>query len=62
MKIQDIRQKSDDELRKTLYDLQKDQLNLRFQAATAELDSSAKFRQIRRSIARVKTIINERKQ
>ena len=62
MKIEDIRQKSDDELRKVLHDLQKDQLNLRFQAATAELESSAKFRQTRRSIARIKTIINERKQ
>ena len=61
MKIADIRQQSDDELRKSLIDLQKEQFNLRFKAASEELEAPARFRQIRRDIARIKTVINQRK-
>ena len=61
MKIADIRQQSDDELRKSLIDLQKEQFNLRFKAASEELETPARFRQIRRDIARIKTVINQRK-
>ena len=61
MKIADIRQQSDDELRKSLIDLQKEQFNLRFKAASEELETPARFRQIRRDIARIKTVVNQRK-
>ena len=61
MKIADIRQQSDDELRKSLIDLQKEQFNLRFKAASEEVETPARFCQIRRDIARIKTVINQRK-
>ena len=61
MKAADLRAKSDDELRDQLLDLRKEAFNLRFQAASGQLENTANVRQVRRDIARVKTIIGERK-
>jgi len=59
-KIGDIRAKSADELNAMLLDLRKEQFNLRFQRATGQLEAVNRIREVRRSIARVKTIIGER--
>ena len=59
-KIADVRAKSPDELEGMLIDLRKEQFNLRFQRATGQLEAVARVRQVRRDIARVKTIMAER--
>ncbi|MBS9476665.1 50S ribosomal protein L29 [Ancylobacter radicis] len=55
-KASDIRTKTADELSDELLKLKKEQFNLRFQKATGQLDNTARVRQIRRDIARVKTV------
>ena len=55
-KIGDIRAKSADELNTMLLDLRKEQFNLRFQRATGQVENTARIRQIRRDIARLKTV------
>jgi large subunit ribosomal protein L29 len=60
MKAEDIRQKSDDELKEQLLDLKKEAFNLRFQAASGQLENTARVKQVRRDIARVKTIMGDR--
>ena len=60
MKIEDLRQKSDDELKDQLGSLQKEAFNLRFQAASGQLENTARVRQVRRDIARIKTIVAQR--
>jgi len=55
-KASDIRTKTTDELSDELLKLKKEQFNLRFQKATGQLENTARVRQIRRDIARVKTI------
>lgn len=61
MRIQDVRAKSDDELKAQLVDLRKEAFNLRFQKASGQLENTARARQVRRDLARVKTILNERR-
>jgi large subunit ribosomal protein L29 len=56
MKTSDLRGKSKDELRNELEDLKKEQFNLRFQAASGQLENTARVRQVRRDIARIQTI------
>lgn len=56
MKAQDIRSKSPDELDEQLEDLSKEAFNLRFQQASGQLENTARVRQVRRDIARIKTI------
>ncbi len=60
MKVADVRAKSDDELREQLTDLRKEAFNLRFQASSGQLENTARVRQVRRDIARIKTVLNER--
>lgn len=62
MKPADIRAKSDDELRDELRDLKKEAFNLRFQRASGQLENTARVRDVRRDIARVQTVLNERRQ
>lgn len=52
--------KTNDELKDELISLKKEQFNLRFQKASGQLDNTARMRQVRRDIARVKTILNTR--
>lgn len=61
MKAEDLRQKTPDELGDELAALRKEQFNLRFQAASGQLENTARVREVRRDIARVKTIMNERR-
>ena len=60
MKIEDVRVKNDGELESELMALKKEQLNLRFQRATGQLENTARVRSVRRDIARIKTILNQR--
>ena len=61
MRAEDVRAKTADELVDALRDLKKEQFNLRFQRATGQLESSARVRIIRRDIARIKTILGQRR-
>ncbi len=56
----DVRAKTPDELSTMLLDLRKEQFNLRFQRATGQQEGTARVRQVRRQIARVKTIMAEK--
>ncbi|MCG8361434.1 MAG: 50S ribosomal protein L29 [Kiloniellales bacterium] len=62
MKAGDLRAKSEDELKDSLLDLRKEQFNLRFQKASGQLENTARVRQVRRDIARIKTILRDRQQ
>ncbi len=57
MKATDLPTKTADELKDTLMDLRKEQFNLRFQKASGQLENTARARQVRRDIARVKTVL-----
>jgi large subunit ribosomal protein L29 len=59
MKAADVRAKSADELKTQLGDLQKEAFNLRFQKASGQLENTGRVRQVRRDIARIKTIIGQ---
>jgi large subunit ribosomal protein L29 len=61
MKVEDLRQKSDDELNQQVLDLRKEAFNLRFQRASGQLENTARVRQVRRDIARIKTVLHERR-
>jgi large subunit ribosomal protein L29 len=56
MKASDHRVKTPDELKDALLDLKKEQFNLRFQRATGQLENTGRVREVRRDIARVKTL------
>jgi large subunit ribosomal protein L29 len=56
----DLRTKSDDQLAGDLADLKKEAFNLRFQAATNQLERPARIKEVRRDIARIKTLQAER--
>ncbi len=60
MKIADIRQKSEDELSEELLKLNKEAMNLRFQKASGQLENTAQIRKVRRTIARIKTVLKQR--
>lgn len=57
MKAEDLRAKSADELKTELMSLKKEAFNLRFRKATGQLEDTARVRQVRRDIARIKTTI-----
>ena len=56
----ELRNKTPDELRDQLVALKKEAFNLRFQQATSQLENTARMRLVRRDVARVKTILNEK--
>jgi large subunit ribosomal protein L29 len=60
-KAVDVRAKTPDELSALLLDLRKEQFNLRFQRAVGQQEGVGRVRQVRREIARVKTIMTEKK-
>ncbi|OUS16253.1 50S ribosomal protein L29 [Rhodospirillales bacterium 47_12_T64] len=57
MKSSDLRTKTADELKEEMVNLRKEQFNLRFQQASGQLENTARCRQVRRDIARVKTVL-----
>ena len=61
-KISDLRVKSDDQLTADLAELKREAFNLRFQAATNQLERPARIKEVRRDIARIKTLQTERSQ
>ena len=60
MKAADVKQRSNDELAEQLIDLRKESFNLRFQRASGQLENTGRVRQVRRDIARIKTVVKER--
>ena len=60
MKAQDLRQKSVEELKAELIGLLREQFNLRIQASTGQLSQTHTLKQVRRDVARVKTLLNEK--
>ncbi|MFD2430223.1 50S ribosomal protein L29 [Sphingobium scionense] len=58
--VADLKTKSDDELSTELNNLKREQFNLRFQAATNQLEKPSRVREVRRSIAQIKTLQTER--
>lgn len=58
--IEDLRPKSDDQLSEQLSELKREAFNLRFQAATNQLEAPARIREVRRTIAKIKTLQTER--
>jgi large subunit ribosomal protein L29 len=60
MKADDLRAKTVDELKDQLVTLKKEQFNLRFQQASGQLENTARVRQVRRDIARIKTLLTEK--
>ena len=58
--IADLRTKTDDELTTSLGDLKREAFNLRFQAATSQLEKPSRVREVRREIAQIKTLQSER--
>ncbi|TNE37039.1 MAG: 50S ribosomal protein L29 [Alphaproteobacteria bacterium] len=58
MKAQELLGKTPDELKTELLKLKKEQFNLRFQKASGQLENTARQRQVRRDIARIKTVMS----
>jgi len=59
-KKEDLRVATDDQLQTQLSDLKREQFNLRFQSATNQLEKPSRVREVRRTIARIKTLQNQR--
>ena len=62
MKIDELKSKTTDQLKSILTDLKKESFNLRFQKANGQLENTARVRVVKRSVARVLTIINNKQQ
>jgi large subunit ribosomal protein L29 len=60
MKIDEIRGMTPDQLSETLLNLKKEQFNLRFQAATGQVEKTHRVDQIRKDIARIKTVLRSK--
>ncbi|MDO6965880.1 50S ribosomal protein L29 [Rhizobium alvei] len=60
MKASDVRALSADQLTEEIAKLKKEQFNLRFQQATGQLEKTARFNEIRKDIARIKTIARQK--
>jgi large subunit ribosomal protein L29 len=60
VKVQEIRDLNDKDLEKKLDDLKEELFNLRFQMTTGQLDNVMRLREVKRSIARVKTVQRQR--
>jgi large subunit ribosomal protein L29 len=58
--IDDLKVMSDDQLQQQLAELKREQFNLRFQAATNQLEKPSRVREVRRTIARIQTVQNQR--
>ena len=58
--MEDLRTKTDDQLTEALTSLKREQFNLRFQAATNQLERPARVKEVRRQIAQIKTLQGER--
>ena len=61
MKAQDVRQMTEDQIGDEVVRLKKEQFNLRFQRATGQLENTARVRQVRRDIARIQTVVRQKR-
>lgn len=59
MKISELRGKTFDQLNSLLLDLKKEAFNLRFQKVSGELEKTSRVREVRRTIAKIKTLLND---
>ena len=60
MKAQELKEKSPEQLREQLLSLKKEAFNLRFQQATGQLEKSSRINEVRKDIARIKTIARQK--
>ena len=60
MKFDELNKQSDDQLVDQLAELKREQFNLRFQAATNQIEKPSRVREVRRTIAQIKTLQSER--
>ncbi len=60
MNIKEIREKSNEELTKEVSSLKEELYTLHFQQATGQLENPMRMREVRRTIARIKTVLTER--
>ena len=60
MKIEELKNKTLDQLRSILIDLKKESFNLRFQKANGQLENTSRVKVVKRSVARVLTLINNK--
>jgi large subunit ribosomal protein L29 len=60
VKAEELRGKSPDQLRDNLVALKKEAFNLRFQQATGQLENTARMNAIRKDVARIKTVLNQK--
>ena len=60
MNIKEVREKSSDDLQKTLQDYKVELFDLRFQRATGSIENPMRIRELKKSIARIITVLNER--
>ena len=60
MKVEDIRKKTNDHLKTELSNLYKESFNLRFQKSSGQLENTSRIFKVRKLIARIKTIMNEK--
>ncbi len=60
MNVKEIRDKSNEELAQEITSLKEELFNLRFQKATGQLENPARMREVKKTIARIKTVITER--
>ena len=60
MKASEVHSKTDDELKEQILDLRKESFNLRFQKTSGQLENTVRIQQVRRDIARVKTVLHSR--
>ena len=61
LKVEDVRRMSDDEMDAEVLKLKKERFNLRFQRATGQLENTARIREARRDIARIKTVARQKR-
>lgn len=59
MKTSELRSKSEDQLKSMINDLRKESFNLRFQKSGGSLENTTRIREVRRTLARIKTLLNE---
>ncbi|NUB44523.1 50S ribosomal protein L29 [Fertoebacter nigrum] len=60
MLASELKDKTPDQLRDSLVALKKEAFNLRFQQATGQLENTARMRAVRRDVARIKTVLNQK--
>jgi large subunit ribosomal protein L29 len=60
MKADELKTKTPDQLRDSLVALKKEAFNLRFQQATGQLENTARMRAVRKDVARIRTVLNQK--